>query len=204
MAGFKPGTHTWLARLYETMSPSLLHNSEWHESILIKQQKPVRLEFFTSRYVRLFALSDIIYSNYLRPIFSLGLRISHVDLSRHIQNHFTCLNYSSSGPTFKHKYNMIFEGNRQFYWPDTDASSPRRSRGLLAGICVGPIKMPIRRKKSYYYYYCHLFTKSWISIIICPHVGYIISLHVYAETNHLAKHHSSLFFRQVSTGIVSQ
>ena len=40
--------------------------------------------------------------------------------------------------------------------------------------------------------------------IICLQVGYIIVLHVYAETSHLAKHHSSLFFSQVSAGIVAQ
>ena len=40
--------------------------------------------------------------------------------------------------------------------------------------------------------------------IICLQLGYIIGLHVYAETNHLAKRHSLLFFSQMSAGIVAQ
>ena len=38
--------------------------------------------------------------------------------------------------------------------------------------------------------------------IICLQLGYTIA--GYAETNHLAKHHSSVVFNQVAAGIVAQ
>ena len=40
---------------------------------------------------------------------------------------------------------MIFKCDRLFYWPDADASSPRRSRGMLASV-EGQQKKPIAQK----------------------------------------------------------
>ena len=65
-------------------------------------------------------------------------------------------------------------------------------------ICGEPIKMPIAGKN-------HFITINLICpanleniFIICLQIVYSIGIHVYAKTNHFAKHHSSLFFSQVS------
>ena len=82
---------------------------------------------------------------------------------------------------------MIFEG-----------SSPT-DPPLAAGICVGPIKKPIVRKKSCYYYFdllsMHRIFKTYFSFVY----NYGISLHIYAETNHLPKYNI-----QVSACVVAQ
>ena len=67
------------------------------------------------------------------------------------------------------------------YWPDADASGPRRSRGTLASV--------YRPEKSFYYYYYNLTIKSW-KHIYCQST---ITAYVYMSIrkNHLAKNHRS-------------
>ena len=67
-----------------------------------------------------------------------------------------------------------------------------------AGICGGPIKKPIAQKNHVITIIItiiiHWILKTYLLLLY----NYSIGLHVYAETNHLAKYHSSPFFIQVS------
>ena len=98
---------------------------------------------------------------------------------------------------------MIRQGDMHFYWPDTNASSPKQSRGWLASV-EGELKS-LSHEKNHVITIIVTYPLNLENIfIIYLLLGYNIGLHVYSETNHLAKYHSSIFLSPVSAGIVAQ